>query len=611
VDSRSDKEGVFVTSVSNGRDHSLQKIVVLHQNIRSLSGKVIELEALLQTDLKYIDVLCFTEHWQSEQKLNGANIVEFKLVSAFCRNSSEHGGSSIYVKECIETKEVTYFQGISEEKNFEMSITELPGYKILIVCVYRSPDGKFDIFLNKLELIIQKLILKDRIFILSGDWNINFLEESVNLNELKILLLKYNLVNTVQSPTRITKNTSTLLDVIILNKKNYMEPSTVIELGLSDHCAQVLPVLLKNSISMPQRIMRRQFGEGNIREFQYLLNKVTWHEVFLETEVDDKFNVFMEIFQYLFDIAFPVKLVRLRNSSRNSWITQGIKISSKKMRFLNVLKKKTNITREVLTYISRYRIIYKRVIREAKKMENDRYILNANNRNKAVWQIINKETGKTPFNIKEIKLNWGSNEITHPKEVAELFNSHFIRTVEELVKRNNDGNIISQRLQLKVNECTETMFMFPVTEMEVEKVVKDFKGKLSAGVDEVPDYVVKQCIQFIKKPLVNIYNASLESGIFPDQLKIARVKPLHKKGDTKNIQNYRPISLLSVFSKILEKLIAFVVRNGILTDAQNGFRKKGSTEPAIQSFLESIQEAIEKKLNPTGIFLTQPKRMMF
>jgi hypothetical protein len=169
------------------------------------------------------------------------------------------------------------------------------------------------------------------------------------------------------------------------------------------------------------------------------------------------------------------------------------------MRFLNVLKKKTDITREVLTYISRYRIMYKRVIWEAKKMENDRYILNANNRNKAVWQIINKETGKTPFNIKEIKLSWGSNEITHPKEVAELFNSHFIRTVEELVKQNDDGNIISQRSQLKVNECTETMFMFPVTEMEVEKVVKDFKGKLSAGVDEVPDYVVKQCIQFIKK----------------------------------------------------------------------------------------------------------------
>jgi CO dehydrogenase/acetyl-CoA synthase alpha subunit len=91
------------------------------------------------------------------------------------------------------------------------------------------------------------------------------------------------------------------------------------------------------------------------------------------------------------------------------------------------------------------------------------------------------------------------NEITHPKDVAELFNSYFSRTVEELLKQNYDGNTTCQRSQLKMNECTETMFLFPVAEMEVEKVVKDFKGKLSAGFGEVPDYVVKQCIQFVKK----------------------------------------------------------------------------------------------------------------
>jgi predicted outer membrane repeat protein len=139
----------------------------------------------LQSDLKYVDVLCLTEHWQSDQKMNGINIAEFKLVSAFCRNSSEHRGTAIYVKKGLETKEVNYFQGISEEENFEMLIIELLQHKILIVCLYRSPDGKFDIFLKKLALLIQKLIVKDRIMILSGDWNINSLQESVNLNELK------------------------------------------------------------------------------------------------------------------------------------------------------------------------------------------------------------------------------------------------------------------------------------------------------------------------------------------------------------------------------------------------------------------------------------------
>jgi hypothetical protein len=98
------------------------------------------------------------------------------------------------------------------------------------------------------------------------------------------------------------------------------------------------------------------------------------------------------------------------------------------------------------------------------------------------------------------------------------------------------------------------MFLSPITENEVEKTVKALKNKLSAGIDEIP-CVVKQCIKVLKRPLTNIYNASLESGIFPDQLKVAKVIPLYKKGDMKGIGNYRPITLLSVFSELLEKLM--------------------------------------------------------
>jgi exonuclease III len=111
--------------------------------------------------------------------------------------------------------------------------------------IHRSPDGWFDKFLNKLELFIQKLVMKDKILILCGDWHIDLLHEDSNQKDLTNLLLTYNLVNTVQSPTRIMKSTSTLLDVIIINKKYYMELATVIALGFSDHQAQVLPVLHK------------------------------------------------------------------------------------------------------------------------------------------------------------------------------------------------------------------------------------------------------------------------------------------------------------------------------------------------------------------------------
>jgi len=81
----------------------------------------------------------------------------------------------------------------------------------------------------------------------------------------------------------------------------------------------------------------------------------------------------------------------------------------------------------------------------------------------------------------------------------------------------------------------------------VEKVAGSLKNKLTAGTDEIPEYVVKQCIQQLKIPLTDIYNTSLESGIFPDKLKIAKVIPVHKKGDSRDVSNYTPISLLPVF----------------------------------------------------------------
>jgi hypothetical protein len=108
-------------------------------------------------------------------------------------------------------------------------------------------------------------------------------------------------------------------------------------------------------------------------------------------------------------------------------------------------------------------------------------------------------------------------------------------------------------------------------------------------------------------PSAHIYNAPLEAGIFPERFKIAKVKPLHENGDMGNMGNYRSISLSCAFPKILEKLIynrllSFLARNTILTETQHGFWKNRSTKTAIQSFLASIQEVIEKKDNQIGIF---------
>ena len=95
-------------------------------------------------------------------------------------------------------------------------------------------------------------------------------------------------------------------------------------------------------------------------------------------------------------------------------------------------------------------------------------------------------------------------------------------------------------------------------------------------------------------------------------MKTAKVKPLFKKKDRQDIQNYRPISILSVFSKPLERimynrLLLFLKKHNILTSEQHGFTESKSTETASHSFIQSVQEALDKHLYAVGIFLDLSK----
>ena len=96
--------------------------------------------------------------------------------------------------------------------------------------------------------------------------------------------------------------------------------------------------------------------------------------------------------------------------------------------------------------------------------ENDKCTLHAYQNPKAVWQVINKETGRISSNKQDIKIIWNSEEITNPEKVAELFNSYFVKISEELLKKNGNRMPNSVNQHFKIKESTNTMFLFPVTE---------------------------------------------------------------------------------------------------------------------------------------------------
>ena len=163
-------------------------------------------------------------------------------------------------------KELKYLKDLYSEK-------ELVDFKCVVICVYKSAHTDVYSFLNRLETLSSKDQLNRKKCILCGDWNINFLRDSVQLQDLHSVLLSSNLTNTVTLPTRVTKNISSLIDVMIINKHCNNNLTEVVNLEYSDHFSQILCFLVNKQYDRMEKITRRNFSRRNIENFKYLLEK--------------------------------------------------------------------------------------------------------------------------------------------------------------------------------------------------------------------------------------------------------------------------------------------------------------------------------------------------
>ena len=146
-----------------------------------------------------------------------------------------------------------------------------------------------------------------------------------------------------------------------------------------------------------------------------------------------------------------------------------------------------------------------------------------------------------------------------------------------------------------------TFYINPTCSEEIITITSTLKPKLSSGHDNVTNKLVKQIIDYIASPLSHIFNLSFSTGVFPADMKMGKVIPLYKSGDDNKFDNYRPISILQSFSKILEKLMykrlqSYLDRHNILSDNQFGFRKGHST---IHPIITLVKDIIESNDKPT------------
>ena len=154
----------------------------------------------------------------------------------------------------------------------------------------------------------------------------------------------------------------------------------------------------------------------------------------------------------------------------------------------------------------------------------------------------------------------------------------------------------------------DSFFLFPTTRREIEVEISNLRTGKAVGPFSIPIDILKIIKCVVSKPLEILINASFSTGIVPHDLKLANVVPVYKKGPQTSLSNYRPISLLSIFNKLLERLmynrmIKFLEKNDIFYTKQFGFRSKHSTDHAILCIIDRIQKAIDNRSFSCGIFL--------
>ena len=232
---------------------------------------------------------------------------------------------------------------------------------------------------------------------------------------------------------------------------------------------------------------------------------------------------------------------------------------------------------------------------------------------KKLWRLINeliKKTGNKKNMIESLKIK---NLMKYdPDSITTEFCEFFSTVGEKFAKdikppQNNIDHYLN-----KMQKSDSTLFLAPTSVEEIHYLIKSLPNKTSSGHDSISNNLMKKLSPSILEPLAIIFNKSLETGVFPEEMKMADVVPLYKSKSEYECTNYRPISLLLTISKLLEKLMCkrtyyFLEQTDQLYQSQYGFRKSHSCETAIMELASSIIKGKDDGFHTLVLFIDLSK----
>lgn len=574
---------------------NMRGLKCFHLNIRSSRNKEDILNIFLENFTFPFDVVMLTETWSTAEcdAIIDANYKTFFLN----RSKKRGGGIQLNIRKCFQCDLLDQFAVINDYIECLAVVSE----PYIFAVIYRPPDGCMSSFFQFLETLLDFSNKNDYTTILGGDLNIDLLTSSTSEQLLQTTLFSQGYSNMIQTPTRITTKSSTLIDLFITNLPKHETTAGTVSSNISDHLAIVL--LCKttpkrtNTVSLPSRKIQN-ISESTISIFRSKLIQTNWSDVYSTTSADDAYNNFLNKLIDAYSQSFPFITAKKFKKSRKPWITkESLKMIKKKdklfHRFLS-----TRDTEDWKAF-KKYRNKTNAILRKEKQRYLYLFFETGHTiKSDVMWKKLNELLNRNPHcqNTHELIIN---DKVICGQELAEEFNNHLVNQVTSAHCVEATGNIARN---------LDSIFFVPTSESEVHDAFSSLRNSSARDINDLQLRPIKGALDLLTPHLTHIYNLALSTGVFPAKMQISKVITIFKGGDRNNLSNYRPISLLPIFSKGLEKvihirIINFFEKHNLLTPTQFGFRKGKSTELALLTQKEIILKAFEEKEAVIGIYI--------
>lgn len=462
-------------------------------------------------------------------------------------------------------------------------------------------------FYERLEMsCIKSNVCMENEFILFGDFNTNLLlssRENSLVKSFQNFSKMLGLKQLINEPTRVTATSQSTLDLILVSEHQKISQAGVLDIALSDH----------NVIFCTRKISKIQFNPGNHRSisfrriktyscdvFNEMLSERDWSDVLESKDVDDAWSHFKKHFLAVLDVVAPMRETRIKQNSAK-WMTSEI---------LNLIRQRDSYFRKFkktkqTTDYEKFIYLRNQVRYSTEKAKSQFYVDSiAENAHqpKKLWKVLGElgSTGKTTLKCVNIGLVINGLLCYDKWKVANHFNKFFTTVAECLVDKLPCGsgrygpsfvNLFYQGKKVVPN----AFVIRPVSVERVRSGLSALSINKATGLDLIPARFLRDSADTIASVITYIVNLSISQGKFPSELKMARVAPLFKKNCKSDVGNYRPVSILTTMSKILERLVyeqveEYLVKNKLLYELQSGFRSAHSTETCLINLVDFIKE---------------------